>query len=266
MSSLATHLLCPVTLAKGNTIGQQFFSLVSSDYPNYLSFIADLQRNPEKVYDKLNPADKDGLMGNLQLILEAEKHEEYMLAKFHSMIFQIVNKVRFDRMDMDEAYVEGQKALRKALWNYNDPCIKFSTIFYTYIQSALRDYRKSILGKRSSNKEKTNYFDPANKKLYSSITAKSSVTDVEYEKSENMSVQDLMHLNCVDEFDKVVVNFYLEFKSQDVNWVDLVIAEHIKMYNDSITANAVRNRLNRITDRAKNYVIENDISASDVNK
>jgi len=263
---LAAHTICPVALADGNNIGHQFFTLVESQYPTYLAFISDLQKDVNKVLEMLNVVDRDNLLTNLEKILEAQKNEDYVQEKYRSMVFQRVHKIFFQGMDVDDAYDEGQMAIRKALWNYNNPTIKLSTIFYTYIQSALRDYRKSCLNKSKNNKEKSNYFDPSNKKLYSAITAKSATTDVEYEKSENISLNDLLFANCQDEFDRVVVLFHIEHKAKsDVNWVDLVIAEHIKMYNDSITANAVRNRLNKVLQRTRDYVNDNEISRNDVN-
>ncbi len=265
-------------VANSNILGRSYHNIVKNKLKvlkKYISFVNVAKNNPGIIVEHLPDEMAEKFLADIKLITLPENYEEFVQDKYKKMIFHIINKVfkslRLNglQLDEDELFVEGQIALRKALWNYNKPEIKFITVAYTYVFRSLTDYRKNQIKKANGNREKTNLFnqeDSLSKKFFmDAVSLKKYVADKHHTDSTEISLNKILLMSCRNDFDNEIVKIWIQNKSvSEVNWVEIAQNAYFAAYNKTITANGIRERFVRIRERCSDYIKNNKINMSDI--
>lgn len=250
-------------IASSNILAKNYYALVEKNFKNYAEFVTLLKKDYAKIYEMLPASVKSKFFDDVPNLKTPLKYEEKMQDVCKGIVLAAVKQRRFDGIDMDEAYIEGMLAADKALWMYRNPEIKLQTFAMTCALSRLADYREKQINNQKKCKEHGfEDFDKApitkeEKSLKRAFRKNTVVVDEAIDGEEiKIKIDDLLGMACSDDLDTEIVKMYLENnrKGSESVWVVDVIDFFQNKTGQSISANAVRKRLAKIQQRAKDIV------------
>jgi hypothetical protein len=261
-------------IANSNNLAKEYYDLVSDTFKNYYDFVVAVKKDYKKVYDLLPNSHKSKFFDDLMILRTPIKYENKMQEVCKGLVLKAVKIRSFERMDYDEAYVEGMLATDKALWMYRDSSIKIQSYAMTCALSRLADYREKQFNKSKKAKEYGfDDFDKApitkeDKSLNRAFKKNTTVVleDAMEKEEDKVNFDDLFNMACVDDLDKTVFKTYIENnrKGSETSWVDDVIKFVELNDNKRISATAVRKRLTKIQERVKNIVDEKGLERKNI--
>jgi hypothetical protein len=247
-------------IAQANILAKSYFDQIAQNFKNYSEFVALLKKDYSKIYDMLPSNLKSKFFDDVMILKLPLKYEDKMQDVCKGIILTAVKQRSFNGMDYDEAYIEGMIGADKALWMYRDSAIKLQTYAMTCARSRLADYReKQFNSKKKAKEYGFEDFDKApitkeEKYLGRAFRKNTTVVDAVLDNEEaKIKFDDLINMACSDELDLEIVKNYLENnrKGSESVWVVDVIQFFEGKTGKPISANAVRKRLAKIQQRAK---------------
>lgn len=272
MSSMSQYMNISDTdmkqVAASNIMKKQWFELLGLKKGTYIQFVADLARNPEMLVKNLDDEKKQKFYDELPEMLVPMAFEDRIISGCDRMIRKVGNKLGIKENVFDDAIAIGMMAIRNSVWHYTNTDICFTSYAYMAVKNRMMDFNRDLKAYEKHaiiwtvtdmNELHKEDISLENLAVYK-VQAVPKFAIHNHHEGSDLSIRDVMYQAAIDESEHRLIDCFL---SQGKQWASEYRRTVLNpRTNKCYTKQAVYKKLERLINRAKQIVSENEMQVS----